>query len=53
MGLGHHLTETLIPFRQSQFDENRGEAGAPQLAALIVASAFDIAIHDAYGLEAD
>lgn len=57
--IGHHLSEHLIPARQGSARQEaaRQEAGrsdssaieVPQLAALIIASAYDIALHDAYG----
>ena len=41
--IGHDFIENVLPALQSQTD-------LPHLAALVCASAFDIALHDAYGV---
>lgn len=48
--IGHaYLTDTL-PALLNEFNAARGVHPLPHLAALIAASAFDIATHDAYGV---
>jgi len=53
--LGHDFTALLLPrlwedFRVSELSgEGGGIGGMPWLAALVSASAFDLALHDAYG----
>ena len=46
--LGYHFIESQLPDILKKFNENIPEA-MPWLAALICCSAFDIALHDAYG----
>jgi L-alanine-DL-glutamate epimerase-like enolase superfamily enzyme len=52
MEVGHHFLENVLPDLTSQF--NRSQRHAPEpvpwLAALVCASAFDLALHDAYGM---
>jgi len=49
--LGHQFMDSTLPSLLSQLNESRGEQAEPMpwLAALICCSAFDIALHDAYG----
>jgi len=48
--LGHAFIESLLPTLHRQMNERRrGAEPMPWLAALICCSAFDIALHDAYG----
>lgn len=49
--IGHALLEQILPGVQARIDETlpRGVV-IPHLAALVCASAFDIALHDAYGI---
>ncbi len=49
--LGHEFTERVMPALLHGRNESRGERAEPMpwLAALICCSAFDIALHDAYG----
>ena len=56
--IGHHFLSEILPERLEQFNAERLEqfnaeridAPMPHLAALIAASAFDIACHDAFGV---
>lgn len=50
--LGHRFLEDRLPGMTDRFNEStRGAAGPmPRLAALICASAFDLALHDAYAI---
>ena len=48
--IGHHLLGHLLPQMIDAFNSSRGDQPMPQLAALIAASAFDQAVHDAYGV---
>ncbi|MFH1737389.1 MAG: hypothetical protein ABIH23_00175, partial [bacterium] len=48
--VGHEFQETVLPARLAEFNEQRGTSEPmPWLAALVCCSAFDIALHDAYG----
>jgi len=49
MEVGHAFLETRLPALRERFNAGRGE-GLPHLAALVCGSAFDIALHDAYGM---
>ena len=48
--IGHHFLSEILPERLEQFNAERSDAPMPHLAALIAASAFDIACHDAFGV---
>jgi L-alanine-DL-glutamate epimerase-like enolase superfamily enzyme len=49
--IGHAFQETQLPRLLAEFNEQRGgREPMPWLAALVCCSAFDIALHDAYGL---
>lgn len=48
--IGHAFLTEVLPPRLKQFNAGRGDRAMPQLAALIAASPFDIAVHDAYGV---
>ena len=50
--VGHRFLEGILPGLLLDFNENhrRGKEPMPWLAALVCASAFDIALHDAYGI---
>ncbi|MGB7329301.1 MAG: enolase C-terminal domain-like protein [Rubripirellula sp.] len=47
--IGHAFVDGVMPGMIEAFNADRGNEAMPHLAALIVASAFDIATHDAYG----
>lgn len=49
--LGHHFTESVLPGLLISLNVERGAGVEPMpwLAALVCCSAFDIALHDAYG----
>ena len=47
--IGHHFNENLLPSLLNEFNERRDAYPMPRLAALICNSAFDIALHDAFG----
>ncbi len=48
--IGHRFIEECLPDLRGQFNQKREvERQLPQLAALVCASAFDIALYDAYG----
>ncbi len=49
--IGHHFQEKALPAFLAGFNKKRGKPGEelPWLAALVCCSAFDIALHDAYG----
>ena len=53
MEIGHHFVEQVMPELLSEFNAKVSggdrSKNVPHLAALISASAFDIAVHDAYG----
>ncbi len=50
--LGDRFLEGLLPDLLDQFNdaERQGTEPVPWLAALVCASAFDLAVHDAYGV---
>jgi len=49
--VGHAFVETELKQRLEQFNEGRaGTEPMPWLAALVCCSAFDVALHDAYGV---
>jgi len=49
--IGNYILETLIPkLIQMNRKKNKEQDYIPELAAIAVGSAFDIAIHDAYGI---
>ena len=51
MEVGHAFLEWELPKLLSVFNRERGEAEAmPHLSALVCLSAFDLALHDAYGI---
>ena len=51
MEIGHAFTEKRLNTLLGEFNSERdGEEPMPHLAALICCSAFDIAVHDAYGV---
>jgi L-alanine-DL-glutamate epimerase-like enolase superfamily enzyme len=49
--LGHHFNESVLPGLLGDLNQGRGSAAEPMpwLAALVCCSAFDVALHDAYG----
>jgi len=49
--VGHRFLENVLPDLTSQFNQSERQAvePVPWLAALVCASAFDLALHDAYG----
>ncbi len=49
--LGHTFVESILPGLLDEFNQQRGKHAEPMpwLAALVCCSAFDIAMHDAYG----
>lgn len=47
--LGSDFLKSTLPALRDQFNATLAREGAPTLAALIAASAVDIAVHDAYG----
>jgi L-alanine-DL-glutamate epimerase-like enolase superfamily enzyme len=51
MELGNDFIETILPGLLENLNKQRGENAEPMphLAALVCCSAFDIAVHDAYG----
>jgi L-alanine-DL-glutamate epimerase-like enolase superfamily enzyme len=51
MELGHDFLETILPGWLQGFNQRhrRGKEPMPWLAALVCCSAFDLAVHDAYG----
>jgi L-alanine-DL-glutamate epimerase-like enolase superfamily enzyme len=50
MEVGHDFQETILPKLLRKFNAERGELEPmPWLAALVCCSAFDIALHDAFG----
>ena len=50
MEVGHAFQETILPALLRKFNAQRGEVEPiPWLAALVCCSAFDIALHDAFG----
>lgn len=50
MEIGHELVFQLLPDLLGMVNQRRTDAPMPWLAALICGSAFDIALHDAYGV---
>ena len=54
MEVGHHFLETVLPELTLAFNSERSKQGAaepvPLLGALVCASAFDLALHDAFGV---
>jgi len=51
MEIGYAFIERQLPVLLEQFNHKRGDAEPmPWLAALVCCSAFDIALHDAYGV---
>jgi L-alanine-DL-glutamate epimerase-like enolase superfamily enzyme len=50
--VGHHFLEDFLPglWRKYNRHEREGKEPMPWLAALVCASAFDLAMHDAYGM---
>jgi L-alanine-DL-glutamate epimerase-like enolase superfamily enzyme len=49
--VGHHFAQSLLPPLRQKFNDGREPAQRlPYLAALVCLSAFDIALHDAYGV---
>lgn len=47
--VGHRFLEERLPFLLESFNASRDAEPMPHLAALICCSAFDIALHDAFG----
>lgn len=50
MEIGYAFLEHRLPELLAAFNQERGGAPMPWLAALVCCSAFDIALHDAYGM---
>ena len=51
MEIGHAFQKEVLPALLAEFNQNRGNVEPmPWLAALVCCSAFDIALHDAYGV---
>jgi L-alanine-DL-glutamate epimerase-like enolase superfamily enzyme len=51
MEVGHDFQKKVLPALLAEFNQERGNAESmPWLAALVCCSAFDIALHDAYGV---
>jgi L-alanine-DL-glutamate epimerase-like enolase superfamily enzyme len=50
MEVGHAFQQQVLPDLLAQLNAKRSDAPMPWLAALICCSAFDIALHDAYGM---
>jgi L-alanine-DL-glutamate epimerase-like enolase superfamily enzyme len=51
MEIGHAFQQDVLPALLAEFNQERGSAEPmPWLAALVCCSAFDIALHDAYGV---
>ena len=50
--VGHRFLQEVLPNRFNRFnrEERAGQEPMPWLAALVCASAFDLALHDAYGV---
>jgi L-alanine-DL-glutamate epimerase-like enolase superfamily enzyme len=50
--VGHRFLEGVLPELASEFNQSHRQAAepVPWLAALVCASAFDLALHDAYGM---
>lgn len=51
MEIGHAFQKEALPDLLQEFNANRGQSAEPMpwLAALVCCSAFDLALHDAYG----
>ena len=49
MEIGYEFIESVLPGLLADFNRQRGDEPMPWLAALVCCSAFDIALHDAYG----
>jgi L-alanine-DL-glutamate epimerase-like enolase superfamily enzyme len=49
MEVGHDFQEQVLPELLRKFNSRRGGEPMPSLAALVCCSAFDLALHDAYG----
>ncbi len=50
MEIGHAFQETALVKLFKEFNDKRKDEPMPWLAALVCCSAFDIALHDAYGI---
>jgi L-alanine-DL-glutamate epimerase-like enolase superfamily enzyme len=52
MEIGHRFLAEVLPGLTDEFNRTnlRGREGVPHLAALVCTSAFDLALHDAYGV---
>ena len=52
MEIGHNFLEFILPSLTERFNtsERAGQEPVPYLGALVCASAFDLALHDAYGV---
>ncbi|MGD8403611.1 MAG: enolase C-terminal domain-like protein [Anaerolineales bacterium] len=51
MEIGHAFQKEVLPALLTEFNKERGDSEPmPWLAALVCCSAFDIALHDAYGI---
>jgi L-alanine-DL-glutamate epimerase-like enolase superfamily enzyme len=49
--VGHHFVEQILPSLTRNFNQQKkGSDPVPLLAALVCASAFDLALHDAFGV---
>lgn len=52
--VGHRFQEEVLPAALDRFNRGRpGQEPMPHLAALVCCSAFDLAVHDAYGVLVD
>ena len=51
--IGHTFLETILPAELLAFNKKSPTDPMPQLAALVCSSAFDLALHDAYGMVND
>ena len=49
MEVGHDFLEHALPGLLARFNAARGDEAMPWLAALVCASVFDLALHDAFG----
>jgi len=49
LDLGHHILEVTLPNLLDKFNAERSGEAMPWLAALVCCSAFDLALHDAFG----
>jgi L-alanine-DL-glutamate epimerase-like enolase superfamily enzyme len=50
MEVGYAFLESALPRLLREFNAERGSAAMPWLAALVCCSAFDLALHDAFGM---